>query len=63
MNQDPNETRIVLTGEEWEKFNEALDAPVEPNEALKKFLACPAGWGVPPEDDMEWLPSPAADAD
>lgn len=61
MNPDPNETRIVLTDEEWEKFNEALADPAERNEALRKFLTCPAGWDVPPEDDMEWLPSTTAD--
>jgi len=60
MNENEDQAKIVLNDSDWEKFNKALDAPAEPNEALKKFLACPDGWDVPPEDDMEWLPSATA---
>jgi hypothetical protein len=36
---DLDQTTITLDADSWEKFNEALDAPAEPNEALKAFLA------------------------
>ena len=44
MSEDKNDQgspQIILNAEEWQKFNEALDAPPQPNEALKKFLSEP----------------------
>lgn len=55
---DPDQTRITLSAADWEKFNEALDAPVEPNPALKALLArCDSD--VPlSEEELEWLRAP-----
>lgn len=44
MSEDKNDQgspQITLSAEEWQKFNEALDATPQPNEALKKFLSEP----------------------
>lgn len=53
-----DQTRITLSTADWEKFNEALDAPAEENIALRRFLA--AGDPAAPlsEEELEWLNSP-----
>lgn len=34
-----DESRVTLTPEEWERFVEIMDAPVQVNERLKKMFA------------------------
>jgi uncharacterized protein (DUF1778 family) len=37
-------TQFRVTPEQWQKFQAALDAPLECNPALKKLLSTPAPW-------------------
>jgi len=37
-------TLFVLNDEQWDAFNQLLDAPPKANEKLRKLLATPAPW-------------------
>ena len=39
-----DQTSFVLNDEQWETFNNLLDAPPKANDKLKKLLAKPAPW-------------------